>query len=137
MSELAPQLTELPRRQRRQRAAAHGPFDMARRCNTPRSAGNHLLLRPEPRRGPRAPQGAHETNRRRAQAAPVTLANRTRTTPPERQHLAIKPPRRNMRGIDLRLALRERAALEKIRLLRRLVATRVRHLDLHLHPPPR
>jgi len=41
-----------------------------------------------------------------------------------------------MGGIDLSLALRERATLEIIRLLRRFVVTRISHVDLHLHPPP-
>src|SRR5580700_11911507 len=110
---------------------------MARRRDTPRAAGNHLLLGYEPRRGRHARQAAHETASRLAQAAPMPLASRARTAAPEREHLAIKPPRRHMRRIDLRLAFFESTPLEKIRLLRRFVVTRVRHVDIHLHPPPR
>src|SRR5580704_10474297 len=62
----------------------------------------------------------------------MPLASRARTAAPELKHLAIKPPRRDMRGIDLRLAFFERAALEIIRLLRRFVVTRIWHHQIIL-----
>src|SRR5579863_308795 len=97
---------------------------MRRRREAPPAAGDHLLLRLEPLRLRHRRQAAHQTPGRLAGAAPVPLARPLGAAAPEAERVAIEPARRDVRGVDLRPSLLERAPLEEVSLGRRFVAPR-------------
>jgi hypothetical protein len=94
---------------------------MGRRRDPPRAARDHQFLRLQALGLRHRRQPAHQTPGRLADAAPMPLARPLRTAAPESKRVAIQPVRRDMRGVDQRLALFEAAPFEKVRLVRRLV----------------
>jgi hypothetical protein len=115
-------LVQGPRRNRLEIGAPDDPFDMRRRREAARTSGDHLRLRSAPLRRRHAEQAAHETSGRFAATSPMPTAAALRAAAPECERIAIKPPRRDVRGIDLRAACLETAPLEEVLLGRRFVA---------------
>jgi len=95
-----------------QRFTAHLPLHVRCRRKTTRTAGDHLLSRAQPPRLRHEQEAALQTSVRGAKAMPMVLAAPHRTAAPKPQRVAIQPPRRNMRRIDLREALLKRPTLE-------------------------
>src|SRR6202035_2722416 len=113
---------EPPRYDLLERAAAHGPFDVGGRRVAVRTAGDHYLLRLKPPLCRHTGQAAHETAGRLAETAAVPPAQRSRAAAPKIERVAIQPAGRDMRRIDLRAPLFERAPLEVGRLVGKFFA---------------
>ena len=110
-----------PRHDCRERSTAHQPLDMRRRRNAPRPSRDHFGLRPQSLRFRHRRQSANQASGRLARAPPMPLARRLTATPPESQHVAVKPLGLHVRRIDQRTAFRKRAPLSVIRRTRRFV----------------
>src|SRR6202035_3857567 len=119
-----PRSAEPPRHDLLQRTAAHGPFDVGRRRDAAWTASDHHLLRLEPPPRRHIGQTAHETAGRLAKTAAVPPAPRFRAAAPKIKRVAIQPAGRDMRGVDLRPPLLERAPLEVGRLVGKFFARR-------------
>jgi hypothetical protein len=94
---------------------------MRRRSKAPRPSRDNLCSRPQSLRFRHRRQAANEASGRLARAPPMPLARRLPATPPESQHVAVKPLGLHVRRIDQRTTFRKRAPLSVIRRTGRFV----------------